>query len=74
MIEIVDPFQIIRRFWAAHHITQNPDDPREWETLPSDVMDHVLATLDKRSLAQVRLVSKTWHANVNSAIDKLQFR
>lgn len=71
-MDMGDPFQIIRRFWAAHNITHNPDDPRDWETLSLDVMERVMAVLDKRSLANVRLVCKTWHACVNRSVDKLQ--
>lgn len=69
-----DPFHIIRRFWAANNIAQNPDDPREWEGLPADAMSVVLAFLDKRNMANMRLVCKTWHFCVNNSVSSLQLR
>jgi hypothetical protein len=71
-MEAGDPFSIIRRFWAANNILQNPEDLREWETLPSDVMEHVLGAMDKRNLASMRLVCKGWNTCVNSSVSSLQ--
>ena len=73
-MEAGDPFQIVRRFWAASNIAQNPEDPRDWEALPSDVMDHVMAWLSKRTVSNMRLVCKTWHRCVNSSVSSLEFR
>lgn len=73
-MEAGDPFSIIRRFWAANNILQNPEDMREWETLPSDVMDHVLAAMDKRSMAAMRLVCQAWTTCVNRSVSDLQLR
>lgn len=41
-------------------------------TLPSDVMEHVLAAMDKRNLAAMRLVCKAWNGCVNSSVSSLQ--
>jgi hypothetical protein len=67
-----DPIAIIRRFWAANNILQNPYDPRDWLQLPSDVMSHVLDHLaDDRDLAHLRLTCKVWNACVNRHMDSL---
>lgn len=67
-----DPIAIIRRFYAASNILQNPNDPRDYLNLPSDVMDHVLDNLaDSPNLANLRLTCKVWNACVNRHIDKM---
>ncbi|KAF6259864.1 hypothetical protein COO60DRAFT_1638060 [Scenedesmus sp. NREL 46B-D3] len=71
-MEAGDPFSIIRRFWAANNILQNPDDLRVWETLPLDVMEHVMEAMDKRNLASMRMVCKAWNTCVNSSVSSLQ--
>lgn len=73
-MEAGDPFQIVRHFWAASNIAQNPDDPRDWEALPADVMDHVMEGLSKPTVANLRLVCKTWHRCVNSNVSNLELR
>lgn len=71
-----DPIAIIRRFWAANNILQNPNDLRDWLQLPSDVMSHVLDSLVESSsssnLANLRLTCKTWNACVNRHMDKMR--
>lgn len=68
---VTDHIAIIRRFWAANNILQNPFDLRDWETLPTDVMTHVLECLDSSTLASLRLVCKVWNACVNHHVDKI---
>ena len=67
-----DPIAIIRRFWAANNILQNPYDLRDWETLPADVMSHVLDSMDNSNLANLRLTCSVWNACVNRHMVKLR--
>jgi hypothetical protein len=71
-----DPIAIIRRFWAANNILQNPNDLRDWMQLPSDVMSHVLEGLAANSsssnLANLRLTCKVWNTCVNRHIDTMR--
>jgi hypothetical protein len=66
-----DPTAIIRRFWAANNILQNPNDLRDWLQLPVDAMSHVLECLDDDSLSSLRLSCSVWNGCVNEHIDKL---
>lgn len=67
-----DPIAIIRRFWAANNILQNPNDLRDWETLPSDVMSHVLDCMDLPNLSNIRLSCSTWNVCVNRHMIKIR--
>lgn len=79
----LDPHALIRRFHAAHNILQNPLDPRDWLHLPSDVMHHVLDSLDadaantstsssSSNLANLRLTCRVWNGCVNRHMDKMR--
>jgi hypothetical protein len=71
-----DPIAIIRRFWAANNILQNPNDLRDWMQLPSDVMSHVLdglaANSSSSNLANLRLTCNVWTTCVNRHMDTMR--
>lgn len=68
------PHGILRAFWASTNIRQNPDDLRQWDQLPEDVMTQVLEFINKSSLAALRLTCQSWSTIVGKTVKSLQLR